>query len=255
MATSQQPHSRVRNKLLAALSPHDFAALHRHAEEVDLASGTVLYEPGEQVRYAYFPHSCVISLVAVFEDGRTAEVLLFGCEGVLGLASSFVSRESFGRYVVQIPGTASRVDIGRVLELLDLSAAARDLMRSYVEVIFKQALQTAACNAVHGVEARCCSWILRIHDRMDEATLPLTHEFLAEMLGVHRSTVTLVTRSLQRAGLIRQSRSAITVVDRAGLEDAACECYGTTRRNFVRFLPGTYDHMSSAGQGLRSHGP
>jgi CRP-like cAMP-binding protein len=207
-----------------------------------------LYEPGEEIRYAYFPHTCVVSLVAVLEDGRTAEVALFGCEGAPGIASSLVSRESFGRYVVQIPGTASRVEIGRVYRVLDTSPAAIDLMRRYAEALFKQALQSVACNALHDVEARCCGWILRIHDRMNQDTLPLTHEFLAEMLGVQRSTVSLVTRTLQNAGLITQSRGAIRVTDRSGLEDATCECYGTIRRHFERLLPNTYDHVKSPKQ-------
>ena len=254
MAAREQHQSSVHNKLLAVLPPDDFAALERHAESVDLPRGRVLYEPGETIRYAYFPHTCVISLVAVMEDGGAAEVLLFGCEGVLGIASSFVSRESFGRYIVQIPGTASRVEVERLLGLLDGSPAAVDLMRRYAEALFKQALQTVACNALHGVEARCCSWILRTHDRMDQDTLPLTHEFLAEMLGVQRSTVSLVTRTLQNAGLITQTRGAITVTDRASLEDAACECYGAIRRNFERLLPNTYDHVKSRNQTFASSG-
>ena len=245
MAAREQHQPSVHNKLLAALPPADFAALERHADSVDLPQGKVLYEPGEAIRYAYFPHTCVVSLVAVLEDGRTAEVLLFGCEGVLGLVTSFVSRESFGRFIVQMPGTATRVPIDRMREVLDTSPAAMDLMRRYGEALFKQALQTVACNALHSVEARCCGWILRIHDRMDQDTLPLTHEFLAEMLGVQRSTVSLVTRTLQNAGLITQSRGAITVTDRSGLEDATCECYGTMRRIFERLLPNTYDHVKS----------
>jgi CRP-like cAMP-binding protein len=249
VASSKQHQSSVHNKLLAALPREDFAALERHAEPIDLPRARVLYEPGEEIRYAYFPHTCVVSLVAVMEDGRAAEVLLFGCEGVLGLVTSFVSRESFGRFIVQMPGTASRIPIDRIREVLDTSPAAIDLMRRYAEALFKQALQTVACNALHDVEARCCNWILRIHDRTDQDTLPLTHEFLAEMLGVQRSTVSLVTRTLQNAGLIAQSRGAITVTDRSGLEDATCECYGTIRRHFERLLPNTYDHVNSRRQG------
>jgi CRP-like cAMP-binding protein len=241
VAAGKQQQSSVRNKLLAALPAEDFLALERHAESVDLPRGRVLYEPGEKMQHAYFPHTAVVSLVAVLEEGRTAEVALFGCEGVLGLAGSFVSRESFGRYVVQIPGTASRVGIDKLLGVLDTSPAARDLMRRYVDALFTQAFQTVACNAMHSVEARCCSWILRTHDRMSQDTLPLTHEFLAEMLGVQRSTVSLVTHSLQNAGLITQSRGAITVTDRSGLEDAACACYGIIRRKFARLLPNTYE--------------
>jgi CRP-like cAMP-binding protein len=109
-----------------------------------------------------------------------------------------------------------------------------------VEALLGQTFYTVACNAVHSVDARCCRWILSTRDRIDQDTLPLTHEFLAEMLGVQRSTVSIVLRTLQTASLITQSRGFITVTDRAGLEDASCECYKIIRRNFERLLPKTY---------------
>jgi CRP-like cAMP-binding protein len=230
------------NKLLAALPPQDLAVLELHMETVDLPRGRVLYERRDTIRHAYFPHDCIVSLLAVLEDGSSAEVALFGCEGVLGLASSFVTRESFGRYIVQLPGTASRIAIDRLEEVLNVNPAVRDLHRRYVEALLKQTFQTVACNALHSVEARSCRWILSMHDRMNQDTLPLTHEFLSEMLGVQRSTVSLVTRTLQTAGLISQSRGVITVTDRAGLEETACECYSSIRRTFERLLPRTYIH-------------
>jgi CRP-like cAMP-binding protein len=238
MPNSQR--SSIPNKLLAALPPEDLAALKPHLEVVNLPRGQILYDSGATIRHAYFPHDCVISLLAVLEDGGSAEVALFGCEGVLGVASSLVSRESFGRYIVQLSGAASRIGIERVEETLAASSAMRDLLRRYIEALLKQAFQSIACNGLHSVEARCCRWILSTHDRMHKDTLPLTHEFLAEMLGVQRSTVSLITRTLQTAGLIAQSRGVITVTDRAGLEEAACECYAVIRRNFERLLPKTY---------------
>ena len=110
----------------------------------------------------------------------------------------------------------------------------------YGEALLAQTFQTVSCNAVHVVEARCCRWILSMHDRLDSDALPLTHEFLAELLGVQRSTLSLIAHKLQTAGLIRQARGAITVTDRAGLEGAACECYGRIRRTFEELLPKTY---------------
>jgi CRP-like cAMP-binding protein len=118
--------------------------------------------------------------------------------------------------------------------------AIRQLFLQFAEALFAQILQTVACNAVHPVEARCCRWLLSPHDRVEQDTLPLTHEVLAEMLGVQRSTVSIVTRTLQTAGLVTQGRGVITVADRAGLEEAACECYGRIRETFERLLPGTY---------------
>ena len=116
----------------------------------------------------------------------------------------------------------------------------RQLIRNYGEVLLSQTFQILTCNAVHPVEARCCRWILMMHDRAEQDTLPLTHEFLAEMLGVQRSTVSVVTRALQTAGLIQQGRGSITVTDRTGLEETVCECYGRIRRLYQRVMPGRY---------------
>jgi CRP-like cAMP-binding protein len=240
MMRSPSPAQHRANRLLAALEADDFARLEPHLEALQLAAGRVLYESGETVRHAYFPHGCVVSLLAVLEDGDSAEVALFGREGVLGYASSLVSREAFGRYVVQVPGAASRVPITRLSEAVEASPVLRDLLQRYTEALLMQTFQSVACNAVHAVEARCCRWILSTQDRVGQRDLPLTHEFLAEMLGVQRSTVSLVTRPLQAAGLIRQGRGVISVTDRAGLEESACECYGAVRRTFERLLSHTY---------------
>jgi CRP-like cAMP-binding protein len=159
------------------------------------------------------------------------------------LISAFISRQSLGRYVVQIPDMASRIAVDRLQDAMEGSRTLRHLFRLYTEALLAQTFQTVACNAKHTVEARCCRWILSTHDRVDHDDLPLSHEFLAEMLGVQRSTLSLVTRTLQTAGLITQSRGVITVTDRAGLEDAACECYGVIRRNFERLLPRTYTRL------------
>jgi CRP-like cAMP-binding protein len=228
------------NRLLAAMELDDFARLQPDLETFDLPRGRILYESGEAIRYAYFPHDAVISLVAVMSDGVSVEMGLFGRESVFGLISAYISGESLGRYIVQIPGAASRIAADSLKQAVDASTALRDLLRNYVEALLAQSFQSVACNAVHSVDTRCCRWILSTHDRVGRNTLPLTHEFLAEMLGVQRSSVSIVARTLQSAGLISQSRGVITVTDRAGLEDAACECYGVIRRNFERLLPKTY---------------
>jgi CRP-like cAMP-binding protein len=228
------------NWLLRALEPEDFALLEPHLELVEMARGQVLYEPSDILRYAYFPHSSVISLVNVLEDGRTVEVAVFGRGGVMGLLSAVVTREAFGRYVVQMPGAASRILIERLNEVRNARPKVRYLIASYGEVLLAQTFQMLTCNAVHPVDARCCRWLLRLHDRADGDTLPITHEFLAEMLGVQRSSVSTVLRTLQEAGLIQQGRGSITVTDRAGLEAATCECYGKIRRIYERLLPDSY---------------
>jgi CRP-like cAMP-binding protein len=240
------------NRFLAALEPGDFALLEPHLEAVTLPRGAVLYEPGDPIRYTYFPHDAIVSLVDVMEDGRLAEVAMFGREGLFGLLSAFVSREAFGRYVVQIPGTASRVPLEHMHAAIQARPALQRQVLAYNEALLAQAYYTVACNAVHTVEARCCRWLLSTHDRLDQDALPLTHEFLAEMLGVQRSTVSSVLRSLQTSGLIEQRRGGIAVIDRAGLEQAACECYRKIRFRFDKLLPGTFAELDREVEGQPS---
>jgi CRP-like cAMP-binding protein len=240
MTQAQRTADHRANRLLAAFEPEDFASIEPHLEIVDLQKGQVLYEAGDTIRYTYFPHNTVVSLVNVLEDGGSVEVAVFGREALFGLISALYTRESFGRYIVHLPGTASRIDIERVQEVVNQRPGIRLLLYRFTEALLAQTFQTVACNAVHAVEARCCRWILSTQDRVDQDTLPLTHEFLAEMLGVQRPSVSVVLRTLQTAGLISQGRGVIAVVDRAGLEEAACECYGKIRRSFERLLPHTY---------------
>ena len=241
------------NRLLAALEPEDFACLEPYLEIVDLPRGEVVYETGETLRYTYYPHDAIVALVTMMENGDTVEIAVFGREALFGLVTAVVSRQAFGRYIVQLAGTASRIPTERMREVIAARPNIRQVVLSFAEALLAQTFQTLACNAVHGVEARCCRWILSMHDRMDQDTLPLTHELLAEMLGVQRSTVSLVTRTLQAAGLIQQQRGAITVTDRVGLEAAACECYGKTRQNFERLLPGTYTYKRGSEKAHQRH--
>jgi CRP-like cAMP-binding protein len=230
------------NRLLAALEPEDFAYLQPSLEIVDLPRGAILYETGETLHFSYFLHDAVVSLVTIMEDGSSAEMAVFGREALLGLVSAVVTRQSFGRYVVQLSGTASRIELDRLHEAITARANIRRLVLSFTEALMATILQTVACNAVHGVEARCCRWILSMHDRVDQDTLPFTHEVLADVLGVQRSTVSVILRALQAADLITQGRGVITVTDRSGLEERACECYGRIRRTFERLLPSTYSN-------------
>ncbi len=228
------------NRLLAALESEDFLWLEPHLEIVELPRGKVLYEPGEPIRYTYFPHDAVVSLVTVLQDGGSVEMAVFGREGALGFASALVTRQSFGRYVTQIPGTASRVLLERLNEALDARPKLRHALFRFTEAFLAQTLQTVACNAVHSVEARFCRLLLSTRDRTDKDELPLTHEALAEMLGVQRSTVSSVTSALQKSGLISQGRGTIRIVERSRLEDTACECYQAIHNSFERLFPGAY---------------
>jgi CRP-like cAMP-binding protein len=224
------------NQLLAAVAPEDFAFLKPHLELVELRRGQVLYEAGAIVHDVYFPHEAVISLVNILEDGGTAEVAVFGRGSAMGLLSGIVTREAFGRHVVQIAGTASRIAVEQLNAARNTRPKLQQLMMGYTEVLLAHTFQLLTCNAVHPVEARCCRWLLMLRHQLQQDTLPLTHEFLAEMLGVQRSTVSVVIRTLQTAGLIRQSRGSITVTDGAGLEETACECYGRVMDLYRRLL-------------------
>jgi CRP-like cAMP-binding protein len=186
MTQTQRTPRHQDNRLLAALEPEDFASLEPHLTIVDLPRGQVLYEAGETVKYTYFPLDVMVSLVTMMRDGKSAEMALFGCEGLFGLVSAFVTRQAFGRYIVQLGGFASRIELARMHAAMASRPAIQRLVLRYTEALMAQTLQSVACNAVHSVEARCCRWILMSQDRVGDAELPLTHEFLAEMLGVQR---------------------------------------------------------------------
>jgi CRP-like cAMP-binding protein len=235
-----QPFTPRTNRLLAALEPDDFGLLAPDLETVELKHRQVLYDTGAIVRWAYFPHNAIVSLVNSLEDGGTVEVAVFGHEGGLGLLSGMGTHQAFGRYVVQVPGTASRISVERLNEAGKVRPNLRRLLLRYGEVLLTQTFQTLTCHAVHSVEARCCRWILAMHDRLDQDTLPLTHEFLSGMLGVQRSTVSAAIGTLQATGLVRQRRGGVIIADRTGFEAKACECYGKIRMVYERLLPETY---------------
>jgi len=241
MAQAQRPPRHQDNRLLAALAPEDFASLEPHLSITDLPRGQVLYEPGEIISSIYFPHDAMVSLVTIMRDGKSAEMAVFGCEGVCGLVGAFATHRAFGRYIVQLGGTASQIELRQMHEIMAARPAIQGLVLRFSEALMAQTLQAVACNAVHHVEARCCRWILMTQDRVGQAELPLTHEFLAEMLGVQRSTLSAVTRLLQDKDLIRQGRGSITVLDRPQLQTMACECYEVMRQKYQELLPHTYE--------------
>jgi len=228
------------NRLLAALTPDQFTSLESHLEVVDLPQGRVIYEQGETVTFAYFPCDSVIAITAALDTGGSPEMVTVGRKGMLGLVPLLGDREAFGRSIVQLAGTALRIRYDHLLAAMDADANMRATLLRYLQALLAQALQGVACNAVHPVDARCCRLILMTHDRARQDDLPLTHEVLAAMLGVHRPTVTIATRTLQTAGLITQRRRVISIIDRAGLEEASCECYRLVRRRFEQLLPKTY---------------
>lgn len=237
-----QPSNRSghrKNRLLAALEPEDFAYLEPHLETVTLLKGTVLHETGDAMPYAYFPHDSVVALITVLADGKAVEMALFGREAMFGISSALVTRQSLGRYNVYFTGGASRIGSDVLHHAFDMRPGIRQLFLRFLEALLAQTFQSMACNTVHSVEARCCRWILTMQDQVEGDRLPLTHEHLAGLLGVQRSTVSLVVRALQTGGLIRQGRGVIMVNDRPGLERTVCGCYAISRQRFEQIVPCT----------------
>jgi len=227
----------VQNSLLAALNPEDFALLSAQLTPVDLEKGRILYDPGDSITHVYFPTECIISLLTLMESGEAIESATIGREGALGLMAAVAPRESLSRAMIQSPGRAWRIAAGQLNDQWKRSPAVKHLIDRHTEALHAHVIQSVACNALHSVEARFCRWLLACRDRVDSDTIQLTQEFLADMLGVQRTTVTAVARSLQTKGLIRYRRGVVDVLDRPGLEAASCECYGVVRRTYSRLLP------------------
>lgn len=227
----------IGNYLLATLTPDDHEWLEPHLEQVELPRGAVLAQEAEIMRHVYFPVTAIVSLVCEMRDGRVSEMATFGREAIVGLPFSGVLLDTFGRFVVQVPGTMLRMDFKKIQEAIASRPGIQDMISRYTEILMVMTLQSVACNAAHSVEARCSRWIISTSDRTGRSDIPLTHEYLAEMLGVQRSTVSEVTRALQQRGLINQGRGSITILDRPGLEQAACECYGKLRERYLHLLP------------------
>jgi CRP-like cAMP-binding protein len=227
------------NRLLAGLEPGAYRALEPHLRVLELRRDAVLLEAGEEAGHVWFPQDGVLALVTRLEGGATATGMV-GREGMVDLVSALGDHRAVSRTVVQVAGTCSRIERARFRAAFEARPAVRRLCLRYNEALVAQLLQSAACHALHPVEARLCRWLLGTQDRVGRAELPLTHGVLAEMLGVNRSTLTLAARALQEKGLVEQRRGAVRVRDRAGLEAASCACHGIVRRRFERLLPGSF---------------
>jgi CRP-like cAMP-binding protein len=184
----------------------------------------------------YFVEAGFISLVTVFEDGATAEMATVGREGMVGLGTLLGGEHALGRYVVPVAGIALAMEASRFQEALQGSPELRAACEAYAQAFVRHLLQNVACNAAHGVEQRCARWLLMCDDQTEHDPFELTQEYIAEMLGVRRSTVTVVAGTLQQAGLIHYRRGVIEVLDRLGLEITACECYRIVRDGYERAL-------------------
>lgn len=224
------------NRLLAALPPRELHRLRPHLESVPLSLKGVLHEAGESVKHVYFPTSGMLSLLTVCDGKGTIEVASIGSEGMVGLPLFLGTRRTSTQCVVQVSGEALRMRAQQFRRLVTRESKLHEMLLRYTQVFLTQLTQWVACNSLHPIEKRLCRWLLMIHDRATSDHFPLTHEFLAAMLGVRRASVTEAARRLRKAGLIHYGGGQLTVLDRHGLEGAVCGCYHTVRAELVRML-------------------
>jgi CRP-like cAMP-binding protein len=228
------PHSPRQNRLLAALSAPDFEPLLAQLELVNMRLGDMLYEPGEQLQHAYFPTTAIVSLHYVTESGATCETSGVGNDGVLGISLFMGGDTTPSSAVVQTAGYAYRLQRGAMKQEFDRHGLMQRLLLGYVQAVITQISQSAVCNRHHTVEQQLCRWLLTTLDRMSSDELTLTQEMVAGMLGVRREGITAAAGKLQQAGYIRCRRGHLSVLNRAGLEARACECYAVVKRELGR---------------------
>jgi len=226
---SSNPVLPLDNKLLSALPRAQMGLLAPHMTTEKLAQGVVLLEDGEEFDHVYFPLSGMLSLLVVMGDGKAIEVATVGREGVVGAMAGLGLYKSSARVVVQLPMAAAKIAAPRFRKAVENSKAIREVCLRYNEVLLLQARVTAACNILHPAESRLCRWLLQSADRAESNTVPLTQEFLSEMLGVRRTSVSDVASHIQKTGCITYTRGVIKIVDRGALERLSCECYRKLR--------------------------
>lgn len=226
----------ARNGLLASLPVRDQDLLAPHARSLAATRGQILFHPGQDVEAVFFPCEAVVSLVVATPDGRTAEAGLIGPEGALGGLVAAAPHPAFARGVVQMPGEIIVVGLRAFEEAKAASSALRDVLSRFADCFIAQLLQTVACNTRHPLEQRLARWLLTLRGIAGRDVLPLTQEYLAEMLGVQRTTVTACAARLQERGLIRYSRGRIAVADADGLAAASCRCHLRVQAHYSRLL-------------------
>jgi len=247
------------NAFLSELSGAEMAMFRPHLTLLDLRLDDSLHRVGDRVEHVVFPHSGLVATTLPSKDGAGAAIVLIGADGVIGATAAAAAGCASCDARVQIPGEASRMSASAFRYLLDQSPAVRRLAARFDSALLAQAQQTALCNAVHPVEARICRWLLEVQDRSGSDKVPLTQSALAQMLGVRRTTVTLIAGRLETAGVLNGRRGYMQIVNRELLEQHACECYGQVQEYMAKlFAPsrmvGTVA-AEGAGRGGRSVGP
>jgi CRP-like cAMP-binding protein len=226
----------VGNRLLAALPPADFGLLAPHLRKVSLEQDAVLLRSGDRIEQVYFPNSGTISFMLEMPNGQTVATAVIGNDGAVGILSALAPTGSPLTAVVRVAGISLQISAARFHAALSHSGAIRRAVQTHTSALLAQFQHVAACNALHSVEARMARWLLHIHDRIDGDVLPLTQEALSQLLGVRRTTVTLVVRKLRASGAIRSDRRGLIEIDRPRLEEVACECYEVMRRRIDQII-------------------
>jgi CRP-like cAMP-binding protein len=230
-------HSPNQNHLLAALPAAEFERLAGHLELVPMPLGEILYEPGGQLRHAYFPTTAIVSLHYVMESGASAETAGVGNEGVVGISLFMGGGTTPSSAVVQTAGHAYRLESHLLMQEFNRAGLMQSLLLRYTQALITQMTQTAACNRHHSIEQQLCRWLLLTLDRLpSNDVLIMTHELVASMLGVRREGISEAAGKLQQAGFIRYRRGHITVLERSGLETRVCECYSVVKKELNRLL-------------------
>ncbi len=237
----------IRNRILAALPAEEMRRLESHLEPVALTYKLDLYRRDSPVRQVYFVNRGVASLTTPMDGGQPVEIATVGPEGMVGLPVFLAADRIAHRAFMQVPGEGVRLGTREFLSLIDSCPVLNRMLQRYTLALINQIGQNAACNRTHTVDERCARWLLMTHDRVDSDSFPLTQEFLAQMLGVRRPTVSIAAGMLQRAGLISYMRGQMTLLDRAGLERAACDCY--------RIISDSFDRMSREPARRRARPP
>jgi len=245
-------HSPNQNHLLAALPAADFERLVAHLELVPMALGEVIYEPGGQMRHAYFPTTAIVSLHYVMESGATAEAAGVGNEGIVGISLFMGGDTTPSSAVVQIAGHAYRMEAPFLKEEFNRGGLMQRLLLRYTQALITQMSQATACNRHHTMEQQLCRWLLLTLDRVSSRELVMTQELVARMLGVRREGITEAAGKLQHAGFIRYRRGHIAVLDRSGLEARTCECYVVVRKELIRLLPDAQYRQDAPAAPLQS---
>ena len=236
-STIPASHAPRQNHLLAALPPDEYERLLPHLELIPMTLGQVLHESGTQMRHVFFPTDCIVSLLYVMENGSSGEIAVVGNEGVVGVALFMGGETTPNRAVVQSAGHAYRLNAQLLKDEFYRAGPMLRLLLRYTQALLTQMAQTAVCNRHHTLDQQFCRWLLLSIDRLTSNDLIMTQELIANMLGVRREGVTEAAGNVQRAGLIEYNRGHITVINRAGLEKRACECYQVVKTECDRLLP------------------